>query len=149
MPEVKASGRVASPQPHCPEGPAQERVWSAGGCFPRSLSPQCSAQPLPCGTGLSVPGPWAPRGLPAGGWKGQHLGGSMPCSALELFKSHICFPENVLPFPKSCGWARCMCVCWLTGQSHLDCVAFSREDTGSGFWSNENPAHVERTCLFG
>lgn len=103
MPEVTAPQHLvvmASPQPHCPEGPGPGACLVCGGCFPRSLSPPRSAQPLPCGTGLSVSGPWAPRGLPAGGWKGQHLGGSMPRSALELFNSHICFPENVLPFPE-------------------------------------------------
>lgn len=67
MPEGKASGRRGLPAAALPRGSRPRSVSGLRGLLPEEPVTSTLAQPLPCGTGLSVPGPWAPRGLPEGG----------------------------------------------------------------------------------
>lgn len=109
MPEVTASGH-GLPAAALPRGSQPRSVSGLRGLLPEEpvTSTLSTASSLWDGTvgSRALGSPWPPsRWL-----ERPAFGASMPRSALELFNSHICFPENVLPFWKSCGRARCMCV---------------------------------------
>lgn len=101
MPEGKASGRRGLPAAALPRGSRPRSVSGLRGLLPEEpvTSTLSTASSLWDGTvgSRALGSPWPP-----GRWlKRPAFGGeSMPRSALELFNSHICFPENVLPFPE-------------------------------------------------